>query len=860
MRDSQGLATLIDNQTFLSALFKGAVNRAHVTVFHEDPNSLEGDSRKAWAGGHWGNLMGYFTNGGNQYFTISTFKPDETGRARRRKALFDACYLVVVDDVGTGPSAKVDPNDPRLPYPSYKLETSPGNEQWGYILSLPETDRNRVDNLLDGMVAAKLCPDGSDPGMKGVTRYVRLPEGTNNKQKYIDVLGAPFACRITYWSPTNTLTIEQLAARFGVDLDAPRESKEGLTITDEQHPGLLAYADQFDIKSVIEPGKYDVVCPNVEHHTDFDDSGTAIWTYPDGRLGFKCHHGHCEELGGGWLMSLLDANDPTLRSRRAEYNMNFNVIEHPPQTEVEQASTAPIQLAPTNIPVTEAGRSLDLLIGDLTPAATPNDIVVVLNYMIEMQPIEREHYIDLIHAHTSKSKNLLREQLKDLKRTARRAGTLNTTTPEFIHETEAGGARTTLENFNAILEHQGIQVRYNTMIRAVEIDIPGVEFFTDTARNAQLTRLVSLLEQYGMNSTKVKKYSAYMAQFNPYHPFEEYLDRAGDWDGVDRIRMLADTLKVSPGQEKLRDTLLRRWLVSVPAAVMRKTEEDPMCVGEPEPAPRGILTLQGSQYMGKTRWFRRITPDGFFKEGLQLTGDKDGIKQATNKMIVEIGEADASVGGRHVGQLKAFIGRDFDEVRLPWEEEETRWPRRTVFGGTVNPANFLKDETGNSRWWVLQLTSIDFNLLDIIDIQQLWLQAAHLYECGEPYLLTKAEMEALNESNVNSQEVSHFEQWLLDTYHFDTMAGADNKANWKTTSQLVSKFKKEIGLSTPKPAVLSEILKRLTNSSNVVAWVGGHSARAWRMPDMVDTFNHDEGQGMFDNVTPEQCDTSEVLH
>ena len=68
----------------------------------------------------------------------------------------------------------------RLPAPSW-VETSKGSEQWGYILTEPCTERHQVENLLDGLVANGLAPDGRDPGMKGVTRYVRLPDGYNTK-------------------------------------------------------------------------------------------------------------------------------------------------------------------------------------------------------------------------------------------------------------------------------------------------------------------------------------------------------------------------------------------------------------------------------------------------------------------------------------------------------------------------------------------------------------------------------------------------------------------------------------------------------------------------------------------------------
>ncbi len=200
----------LTNDEFLTACFGNAAPHAHVTGFSEDPGALGklGLSWK-WAGDKYGRVNPDVLRGSNSYFTISTFRDDPAnGRARRRKALFQATYVIVVDDVGT----KVTDTN-KLPVPSWELQTSPGNFQWGYLLDMPETDAGRVNALLDGMVALGLCPDNTDPGMKGVTRYVRLPEGVNTKAKYGP---GGFKCRMTAWRPELRFTIEELAQPWGI--------------------------------------------------------------------------------------------------------------------------------------------------------------------------------------------------------------------------------------------------------------------------------------------------------------------------------------------------------------------------------------------------------------------------------------------------------------------------------------------------------------------------------------------------------------------------------------------------------------------------------------------------------------------
>lgn len=186
------------DEDFLRAVFGAEWEQAHVCAFTGDPGTPDGGNG-AWLGTKWGRLAPAarvrMAARCNTYFAISIFEDDpETGRALRRKALFRETRVVVVDDVGT----KVDGGlvRARMGSGSYELETSPGNFQWGYVLDPPERDAARVNALLDGMIARGLCADGRDPGMKGVTRYARLPFGWNLKPKW----GAGgFKCRLREW-------------------------------------------------------------------------------------------------------------------------------------------------------------------------------------------------------------------------------------------------------------------------------------------------------------------------------------------------------------------------------------------------------------------------------------------------------------------------------------------------------------------------------------------------------------------------------------------------------------------------------------------------------------------------------------
>ncbi|MBA1446768.1 MAG: hypothetical protein M3H12_02405 [Chromatiales bacterium] len=289
-------AISVSNQDFLTTVFGQDAPFAHVTGFVDDPSNIANDRRGiCWGGTYFSRANGALKGATNQYFCISRFNPVD-GKAVRRKSEFLATHCIVADDVKDKvPLAQAR----RLPPPSWRLETSPGNEQWGWVLAEPERDRARVDNLLDGLVARGLSPDGTDPGMRGVTRYVRLPEGWNTKAKY----GAPFNCQLLEWRADHKVTLAELADPFGVDLDAPRAG-EGVAVD------LADLADHpvLDAVVVLEHkgvGEYLIECPWVEDHTDGDTSGTILYIKTSGEIGFKCHHGHCQDKTGGDLLDKL---------------------------------------------------------------------------------------------------------------------------------------------------------------------------------------------------------------------------------------------------------------------------------------------------------------------------------------------------------------------------------------------------------------------------------------------------------------------------------------------------------------------------------------------------------------------------
>lgn len=341
------------NDEFIKAVFGESWQKAHVTSFTYDPSEIpSGQHLKAWFGGYYSRFNPEPVS--NQYFTISTFSADEKGVARRRKALFERTHCIVLDDVKEKlPIEEVQ----KLPAPSWILETSKGNEQWGYILNEPCTDRFRVENLLDGLVVNGLAPDGKDPGMKGVTRYVRLPDGYNTKaNRWID--SKPFKCQMLLWQPFNTVTLEQLAEPFNVNLDAQRRETRTDGAADVADHPLLDLVDIIRIKEVRSDGRFDITCPWVDEHTGADDSGTAVFTNKDGTIGFKCHHGACQDRTGNDLLNLIEEQYSGFRQQLSAFQAMRILadvsVEPEPVAPLPPVTTATVEPAPAEELTVEA--------------------------------------------------------------------------------------------------------------------------------------------------------------------------------------------------------------------------------------------------------------------------------------------------------------------------------------------------------------------------------------------------------------------------------------------------------------------------------------------------------------------------
>lgn len=187
------------------------------------------------------------------------------------------------------------------------------------------------------------------------------------------------------------------------------------------------------------------------------------------------------------------------------------------------------------------------------------------------------------------------------------------------------------------------------------------------------------------------------AQNNSFHPIIEYLDGLeGEPD-----RELAETFWIRHAGVKddpyTREATLLMGIASV-ARVM-----------EPGHKWDHAIILEGPQGIGKSTAIKRLYGSAYFGElHTDLKDEKKSAEAIMGNWAMELPELSALHKSDH-NDAKAFITRQDDDVRLSYDRHVSRLPRQCVFFGTSNDSEYLRDPTGNRRFWpfVCDTDSID---------------------------------------------------------------------------------------------------------------------------------------------------------
>ena len=115
-------------------------------------------------------------------------------------------------------------------------------------------------------------------------------------------------------------------------------------------------------------------------------------------------------------------------------------------------------------------------------------------------------------------------------------------------------------------------------------------------------------------------------------------------------------------------------------------------------------------------------------------GSKDAFQQTRGVWGYELGEL-ATFSKADAAAAKVFMSSAVDRYRPSYGRREIKVPRQCIFVGTTNGKNYLNDSTGARRYPVLKTGKISVAAI-AGDRSQLWAEAVHRFNAGEPWYLT----------------------------------------------------------------------------------------------------------------------------
>jgi len=309
---------------------------------------------------------------------------------------------------------------------------------------------------------------------------------------------------------------------------------------------------------------------------------------------------------------------------------------------------------------------------------------------------------------------------------------------------------------------------------------PGTRLWTDADDAGLRWYLENKYEVTGRD--KVQDAMIMCAEQNGFNEVLDYLNSL-KWDGIERLDMLfIDYL----GAE---DNVYTRAVArkSLTAAVARAFE--PGCKYDTMPI------LIGRQGAGKSTLIRTIGKK-WYADGLSTFEGKEAAENIQGKWIIEAGEM-AGYTRAEENASKQFLSRQVDVFRQAYGRRTQEYPRRCVFFGSSNQYEFLKDITGNRRFWPIDIEAqkptknVYVNLPGEVD--QIWAEAVIRYKNGESLIIedNEAALKIAKTAREAHME-SNSKQGLINEFLLQKVP-----KNWNTMSRSARRTYLTMGSHTP---------------------------------------------------------------
>ncbi|WP_299076437.1 VapE domain-containing protein [uncultured Paraglaciecola sp.] len=209
-----------------------------------------------------------------------------------------------------------------------------------------------------------------------------------------------------------------------------------------------------------------------------------------------------------------------------------------------------------------------------------------------------------------------------------------------------------------------------------------------------------------------------VAQRNRFHPVRDYLNGL-EWDSVPRIDKWLEDVYESSTDASYLSLVGKYFLIGSVARIMR-----PGCKMD------NVMILEGRQGLRKSTSVATLFGDWFSDAPIPI-GEKDAYQNIQGVWCSELAELD-SFNKAESNSAKMFFSQVRDRYRPSYGHCAQDFKRQCVFIGTTNQSEYLKDYSGNRRYWPVKCLSADIELLKT-NRDQYWAEAVSRFKAGEQW-------------------------------------------------------------------------------------------------------------------------------
>jgi|GEM_PF-4494415 len=342
---------------------------------------------------------------------------------------------------------------------------------------------------------------------------------------------------------------------------------------------------------------------------------------------------------------------------------------------------------------------------------------------------------------------------------------------DFPHLDENGKPLKVWENTQFLLNSKlGMTPQFNQITKKTGFNYEQYETLSDDAVLIDLHSKITI-KGFKLSKNELEGHILRIAEENAFNPVRDYLNGCLDkWDGkAGRIKEFFKVFELTSEAKQYADflyTLFVKWLVTTAL----------LAFNDGTIAAQGVLILCGRQGIGKSRFLNKLLSN--HKWGLSGAmidpNNKDSSRIALSYWIVELGEFARTLSAKTQNHYKNFVTQPKDCDRIPFARYPHDLPRRTAFYASTDDNMFLKEDSGQRRFWTIAINDINDDVT--IDLEQLWGEITDLALVKKyPHWLNNEEIDKLNLMNqafVNRESeynmlLESFDWGANKNYYFD---------------------------------------------------------------------------------------------